>query len=185
MSVVHDEPAWTLEDLLALPDDGHRHELLSGAIVMRRVPSARHADYVDDLATTLRKVCSAELRVRTNSGIIIPGTPVINAPGADLYVCPRSATGDPYVTASDVILVVEMSLSTFAKDSGRKAAAYAAGGIPWYWMVQRDRSIHVHRLEPTSGCYEVAQVVRPGVSVQILGPEQVPFVFDPGTLGLS
>jgi hypothetical protein len=44
MAIAHDEPAWTLPDLLALPDDGLSHELLWGQIVMNPVPSARHAD---------------------------------------------------------------------------------------------------------------------------------------------
>ena len=182
MSLAYDEPSWTLPDLLALPDDGRHHELLWGKIVMNPVPSARHADYVDDLAAALRQICPAHLRVRTNSGIVIPGTPVINAPGADLYLAPRSAVAAPYIAATDVRLVIEVSLSTIHRDNDPKAAAYAAGKIPWYWVVQRDRSIHVHRLDPAGG-YEVAQVARPGAAVRILGPEELDFSFDPVALG--
>jgi Uma2 family endonuclease len=182
VSAAQEEPAWTLPDLLALPDDGLVHELLWGQIVMNPVPSARHADYVDDLAEALRAVCPSDLRVRTHSGIVIPGTPVINAPGADLYLAPRTALADPYISAGDVSLVIDVSLSTFQRDRGAKAAAYAAGKIGWYWVVHRDRSIHVHRLDP-NGDYEVAQVVRPGAAVQVLGPEALDFTFDPATLG--
>jgi Uma2 family endonuclease len=107
---------------------------------------------------------------------------VINAPGADLYLAPRTALADPYINAGDVSLVIEVSLSTFQRDRGAKAAAYAAGKIGSYWVVHRDRSIHVHRLNP-NGEYEVAQVVRPGTAVQVLGPEALDFTFDPATLG--
>jgi hypothetical protein len=120
--------------------------------------------------------------VRSHSGIVIPGTPVINAPGAELYVASRTAPADPYVSSHDVHLVIDVSLSTFRHDNGPKAAAYAAGKIGWYWVVHRDRSIHVHRLAP-DGDYEVAQVVRPGAAVQVLGPKEFDFTFDPATLG--
>lgn len=182
MSVAYDEPAWTLPDLIALPDDGLVHELLWGQIVMNPVPSARHADYVDDLAEALRRVCPPEERIRTHTGIIIPGTPVINAPGADLYLAPRTALADPYISADDVRLVIEVSLSTFRRDNGPKAAAYAAGKIGWYWVIDRERTIHVHRLAPAGG-YEVAQVVRPGNPVEVLGPDGLDLVFDPAVLG--
>jgi Putative restriction endonuclease len=107
---------------------------------------------------------------------------VINAPGADLYLVPRTALSDPYVSADDVRLVIEVSLSTFRRDHGPKAAACAAGKITWYWVVDRERTIHVHRLAPAGG-YEVAQVVRPGKPVQGLGPEGLDLVFDPAALG--
>ena len=58
MSAAPEDTVWTLDDLLALPDDGRRHELLWGAIVMTPVPPARHADIVDDLAGRLRRICS-------------------------------------------------------------------------------------------------------------------------------
>jgi hypothetical protein len=81
MSVAPEDAVWTLDDLMALPDDGRRHELLWGAIVTTPVPSARHADIVDDLAQRLRQVCPADQRVRANSGVVVPGTPVVNALG--------------------------------------------------------------------------------------------------------
>jgi hypothetical protein len=62
VSVAKEEPAWTLPDLLAFPDDGLVHELLWGQIVMNPVPSARHADYVDNLTEALvrsaRQICA-------------------------------------------------------------------------------------------------------------------------------
>ena len=107
---------------------------------------------------------------------------MINAPSADLYVAPGNAPADPYVTSTDVLLVVEVSLSSMVRDHGAKAEAYADGKIPWYWIVSRDRSIHVHRLDPAGG-YEIAQVARPGAAVRVLGPEELPFTFDPAVLG--
>jgi Uma2 family endonuclease len=50
VSVVPEEPVWTLDDLLELPDDGRRYELIWGTIVSTPARSARHADIVDDLS---------------------------------------------------------------------------------------------------------------------------------------
>lgn len=179
MTAAPEDAVWTLDDLLALPDDGRRHELLWGSIVMTPVPSARHADIVDDLAGRLRAVCPPEWRVRANSGVVVPGAPVVNALGPDLYVARRGAAADPYVSSADVLLVVEVSLSTFRRDMTAKAAAYAEGGIPWCWLLRPDNSLEVHRLAGNS--YETAQVVRPGHAVEALGP--LSLVVDPGTLG--
>ena len=72
MSAAPEDAVWTLDDLMALPDDGRRHELLWGAIVMTPVPSARHADIVDDLTGRLCRVCAPDQRVRANSGVVVP-----------------------------------------------------------------------------------------------------------------
>lgn len=174
------DPVWTLDDLLELPDDGRRHELIWGTIVMTPAPSAQHADIVDDLAAALRGACPPDLRVRTASGVIVPGRPVIIAPVPDIQVARREAKADPYPLTSDVLLVVEVSLSTVHRDTTLKAEVYAAGGIPWYWLVRGDGSLTVHRL--ATDRYEVVDVVQPGHIRRVEGPFAVEL--DPGALGL-
>ena len=150
MAAVVGEPVFTLEDLLALPDDGHRHELIWGRIVMAPVESSRHADVVDALAAVLRSACPSDLWVRTRAGVIAPGRPVINTLGPDISVCRRGAPSDPYVDAAEVRLVVEVSLSTQLRDLTDKAAAYADGGIEWYWVVHPELSGTAMRLPAAS-----------------------------------
>jgi Uma2 family endonuclease len=179
VSVVPEEPVWTLDDLLELPDDGRRYELIWGTLVLTPAPWARHADIVDDLSAALRSASPAGWRVRTSSGVIVPGRPVINAPAPDIQVTRRDARADPYPFTKDVLLVVEVSLSTLYWDRTAKAEAYAAGGIPWYWLVGADGSLTVHRLDGDG--YVVVQVARPGEGVRLEGP--FPVDLDPGTLG--
>lgn len=173
-----EEPVFTLDDLLALPDDGRRHELLWGTLVMTPAPSALHADLVDGLSAVLRDGCPSHLRVRANSGVVVPGRPVTNAPAPDLYVSGRDAAADPYVEAGDVRLVVEVSLSTERRDLTLKAEAYAAGGIEWFWVVRADRSIEVLHLGAEG--YEQVLVARPGVLTSLPGP--YPVALDPHVL---
>lgn len=44
-----------LEDLLAIPDDGNRYEVLDGALVMTPPPGTRHQHVVLELAVLLRQ----------------------------------------------------------------------------------------------------------------------------------
>ena len=180
MAEALEEPVFTIDDLLALPDDGARHELLWGALVMTPAPSAHHADLVDGLAVAMRAACPPDLRVRANSGIVVPARPVVNAPAADLYVCRRDApAAGRYVEARDVLLAVEVSLSTRRRDAGLKADAYAAGGVPWYWLVTKDHRLEVHRLG-TDGRYQRVLVAEPGTVTVLPGPFEL--ALDPGTL---
>ena len=59
----------------------------------------------------------------------VPGAPVTVPHRADATVVADAA--DPYVTSTDVLLVVEVSLSTMVRDHGAMAEAYADGKIPW------------------------------------------------------
>jgi len=171
VAAVVGEPVFTLDDLLALRDDGRRYDLLWGRIVMVPVESTRHADVVDALAAILRAACPAGSKVHSRSGVVIPGRPVINTLGPDISVARRGAPADPYLHAADVSLVVEVSLSTHARDVGEKAAAYAAGGIPWYWVVRADLCVAILRLSagPAPEYREVA-VLRPGSRSRIEEP---------------
>ena len=51
----------TREDLDALPEDGWRHELVDGALVMTPSPSARHQIAAFELAVQLRAACPPDL----------------------------------------------------------------------------------------------------------------------------
>ncbi|MFT4051083.1 MAG: Uma2 family endonuclease [Microbacterium sp.] len=48
-------------DLDALPDDGHRHELIDGVLVATPAPRFRHQDAVGGLYTVLRAALPAGL----------------------------------------------------------------------------------------------------------------------------
>lgn len=54
---------------------------------------------------------------------------------------------------AQAVLVIEVSVTSRAVDLGRKAAIYAAAGIPDYWVLDiADRRLVVHR-HPTDGRY--------------------------------
>jgi Uma2 family endonuclease len=72
----------------------------------------------------------------------------ISLPEPDIAIAP-----DPGWDAYPVqaVLVIEVSVTSRAVDLGRKAAIYAAAGIPEYWVLDMvDRQLIVHR-EPAEG----------------------------------
>jgi hypothetical protein len=70
MSAVSVAGAWpgagrpfTVEELDRMPDDGHRYELLDGALVVSPRPGMRHQAVAGELFFVLRLACPQGLRV--------------------------------------------------------------------------------------------------------------------------
>lgn len=131
---------WSEDDVLALPEDGGRVELLDGALVMSPQSAYPHQRLSRRLAEALEAVAPPELEVleavniRLRRGqLFIPDLAVITTPGLDALVAP----------AADVLLVVEItSPSSVTMDRVLKPAVYAAAGIPFYLRVDlADRGV--------------------------------------------
>ena len=60
----HGKPL-TRADLDAMPDDGHRYELIDGALLVTPAPAWGHQRVVINLIVLLRLACPAELEVLT------------------------------------------------------------------------------------------------------------------------
>lgn len=59
----------------------------------------------------------------------------------------------PHPRGPDVVLVVEVSVTSLAADRD-KAAVYARGGVPEYWLVAPgERRVEVHRGPESDGSY--------------------------------
>ena len=69
-----------------------------------------------------------------------------NEPQPDIVLYKRGVRKHP--TPTDIYLVVEVSDTTLAYDSGDKLRAYEEGGIEEYWIVDLVRkAVHIHRLK--------------------------------------
>ncbi len=60
--------------------------------------------------------------------------------------------------ASDVQLVIEAAESSLRKDQQIKAPAYAAAGIPEYWIADLDREQLLIYRNPEGGAYKTVEV---------------------------
>jgi Uma2 family endonuclease len=128
---------------LALGETLH-HEYYDGHVVVNP-PNRRHVRVATRLTVLLNSACPPGYEVLPEAGWRLePGEEYepdlmvarVDAPDADILVVPP-------------LLVIEItSRSTRRVDLGRKLAAYARGGCPWYWIVDMDEhSLLIFKLQ--------------------------------------
>jgi Uma2 family endonuclease len=141
---------WTREKVWALPDDGNRHELIDGELVVTPAPRGVHQVAVWALGGVLRDVLSGSGagNVLHSPADITLGEDEILQP--DLFVY-RTASGRHLLDWSDItslLLVVEvLSPSTAQYDRRLKRLRYQRAGVPEYWIVDLDGRV-VERWRP-------------------------------------
>lgn len=129
--------ALTREDLEAMPDDGHRYELVDGTLIVTPAPSLRHQLVSSRLFSLLDRHCPAGLLVLTAPTDVRLAEDTVLQP--DLLVVPRDVLDQETQALTHVLLAVEvLSASTRHVDLGLKKARYEAAGTPCYWSVDHD-----------------------------------------------
>ncbi|HEY4320373.1 MAG TPA: Uma2 family endonuclease [Gemmatimonadales bacterium] len=137
-------PAMSVEELLALPEDGLRHELLDGEHVVSPTPRLAHQRAVRELYRVLEPL----VRNRDDVELFcVPGDLRLNARTVvepDLFLLP-SLPGprvQDWAAAPIPLLVVEvLSPSTAARDRGQKRRLYLDAGVEEYWIVDLDARV--------------------------------------------
>lgn len=123
----------TRADLDALPDDGWRHELFDGSLLMTPAPSWRHQTVAFELAVLLRAACPAHLQVLVAPFNVALTPKTVVQP--DVLVARRSDLTDADLPAAPALAVEVLSPSTRYIDLGLKRSRYEAAGCPSYWVV--------------------------------------------------
>lgn len=148
---------WTLDDLLRLPDEGNRYEIVDGSLLVSPPPAVLHAFAVASSVRLLQDFAPREF-------IVLPAGPGVQM-SRSLYI-PDAVVIDATVDASERVIAVSnvrlavevLSPTNRATDLVTKRAEYAAAGIPSYWVVDPEvPSLTVLQLEG-SAYVEVAVV---------------------------
>ena len=130
------------------PDD--RVELLEGVIEKKPVKEPLHVKTVKLLMRRLSKCLSPTMHATRKD----PVTLIDSEPEPDVSVLLGTIDdyADRHPSGSDCLLVIEVADTSLARDTF-KASAYAAGGVPEYWIVDlTGRTFVVHR-KPTADGY--------------------------------
>lgn len=175
--------ACTVEDILALPDDGYRHELIFGVHHVSPAPGSPHQRVVRELLIRLAATCPPSLEV-----IPTPFAWVVTDPSGtrhevqpDLLVI---ASGRDLDRLEDEVpaLVIEIlspGAANRARDLQDKFALYEAVGVPAYWVVDPEvPSLRTWRL--VEGRLAPVAVVRRGEAFDTGWPWAL--TLDPGEL---
>jgi Uma2 family endonuclease len=136
----------TEDDLAEMPDDGHRYELLEGALIVSPSPKLRHQRCVRSMLVLLHAARSPEHEVVVSPFDVRLSRTTVLQP--DVLVA-RKADLTPDLLAGAPVLAVEvLSPSTRLIDLGSKRLAYEEAGVPAYWLVDPEEpSLTVLHLE--------------------------------------
>ena len=149
---------FTWDDLVEMPDDGYRRELVHGQLLVTPSPVFRHQRAAAELHFLLRSARPPGMEVLTAPFDWKRSEETVFEP--DLLVL-RSGDCQPdgWLTATPLLVVEIASPSTATTDRTLKRALYEEAGVPSYWLVDPvEPSLTVLELE--GGTYREVAAVR-------------------------
>jgi Uma2 family endonuclease len=171
-----EEARLTVDDYFRMIDSGEidadaRVELWEGRIVDKMGKNQPHEIALMELLEQLFRIVPASWHVSSQSPVILGDD---KAPEPDLMVV-RGARRD-YLkhppSAKNVPLVIEVAESSLRRDLGLKKSAYAAEGIPFYWVVNlAAHRVEVHSRPKNQGkhaTYENLKIYEAGEAVPLI-----------------
>jgi Uma2 family endonuclease len=143
---------WTDEELLAMPDDGHEREIVSGELVMMSPAGADHGGVITNIlgplfvavaSAKLGKVLEGQTGCRMNSGDLF--SPDISFVSLARWIADRE-TKTTFFTGSPDLVVEVLSPGDRLSVTQEKIRQYFENGARLAWIVNpRTRMVHVHR----------------------------------------
>ncbi|MFV2086747.1 Uma2 family endonuclease [Micromonospora sp. LOL_021] len=159
---------YSIEDVLALPADAPRVELLDGVLTVVPSPTLDHQDISFLLCAWLRRHAPDGYRATQAVGVAVGPR---NTYEPDVLLHRAEGSRDRhYLTPDEVLLVVEVvSPATRRRDRFDKPAGYAAVGIGHYWRVEQDPvRIYAYRLGDRPGASGEREYALVGESADLL-----------------
>jgi Uma2 family endonuclease len=131
---------WTAEMVRQLPDDGKRHEVVYGELLVTPAPRFDHQLLVSRLWSRLSRYLEHE-----PIGLVL-SSPADISWGRDVLVQPNifvvtkeEARSHDWSLIQTLLLVIEvLSPSTERSDRFTKRRRYQEAGVPLYWVVDGD-----------------------------------------------
>jgi Uma2 family endonuclease len=150
MGMPNPSGGWTAAQVLALPEDGQRYEVVDGKLLVSPAPSRVHQRAVGELYAGLRAYVRAH---RIGELLLSPGDVELDPRTLvqpDLFVAPLDAEhpGRTWREIDRLLLAVEvLSPATAHADRHIKRRRYQRHGVPEYWIVDLDARL-VERWRP-------------------------------------
>ena len=137
---------WTVEEVLALPDDGNRYELIDGELLVTPAPAWSHQCVVRELLvrlTTWLKTLDPRRAMVLTAPAVVRMTPT-SLVQPDVFVVPLREGRRPrdWQEAGSMLLAVEViSPSSARADRIRKRIFYLREGVPEYWILDPEARV--------------------------------------------
>lgn len=133
-------------------DRGPKVELIEGMILQMYPQQNRHSFAKSELSRRLGnklEELGSVLRAITEPTIAMPPD---SAPEPDIALT-SDRPRDDYVALDTVALLIEVSSKTLQYDLKRKAAFFAANGVPEYWVLEVHEALLHRHWSPRNGTY--------------------------------
>lgn len=168
MAVV--DPRYVYEDLLTMPDDGRRYEIVEGDLLVSPSPNRRHQRIVKSLVVFLSGLEAAGLgEVYPAPFDVVLDRYTVFEPDVIFIRTERlGIVTDRNVSGAPDLVVEVLSDSTRDVDLGRKLRAYGRHGVPGYWVVDPDANrVQIFRQE--GGAFAEVGALGPEDDLEFLG----------------
>jgi Uma2 family endonuclease len=162
MAVQIPEERYTRADLALMPDDGRRHELIDGELIVSAAPGRVHQRAVMRLARLLEDVCTPQFEV-----LIAPfasGLAEDTELQPDVLVARRDQLTEKELPGPPALAVEVLSPSTRMTDLNRKRRRFERAATPSYWVVDpvarpEEALVIAWELDARGRYEQVAQVI--------------------------
>jgi len=128
----------TVDDLEAMPDDGHRYELLDGVLIVSPAPRPLHQRMAFRLAMLLHEAAPLDLEVLPAPLAVHPDERRLTELLPDVLVARERDFTDRDLPSAPPLAVEVLSESTRLIDQTLKRAAYERMGTASYWLLDPD-----------------------------------------------
>jgi Uma2 family endonuclease len=142
-------------------------ELINGWLVTKMSKKPTHVISTGRLARRLEGLLPPGWHLRKEEPVRIPD---FDEPEPDLAIAASALEDYPerHPGSGEVAVAVEVSDTTLDRDQDEKKAAYARGGIPYYWIVNLvDRQVEVYA-DPRGGRYQDCHIFPSGAGVPVV-----------------
>ena len=126
----------TKADLATMPDDGHRYELLDGALLVTPAPVPMHQRCIARLMRVLDPLVGGEFELFPAPLDVVLADDTVLQP--DLLVARVAELTARNLPAAPMLATEILSPSTRRIDLLLKRSRYEAAGCPAYWVVDPD-----------------------------------------------
>lgn len=134
---------YTVDEVLAFPDDGNRYELVDGELLVTPAPSPIHQQVVTRLAARLASYLDAHPGLA--DAFVAPADITWDREKLvqpDLFVIPTTEVSKSWTTVQTLLLAVEVvSPSSARGDRLVKRQLYQRQGVATYWIVDPDARV--------------------------------------------
>lgn len=128
---------YTVDEVLAFPDDGNRYELVHGELFVTPSPSQPHQGALSELHYLLRRYLAP---LRDQARVYFAPADIIWSDAdyvqPDLFVVPTAEVTGDWRDCQTLLLAVEVvSPSSARADRVKKRQLYQERGVATYWVV--------------------------------------------------